>query len=115
MDSIYIGMHIIDRLTENAINKPIDEEDAQRYIATITNTVVKNKNHKQYKITKESTKVVATIKRIFARREVLPSDSDLIARRLLEKEIDAQEKVSHLDVEIKKGSLIQSFFTAFWI
>ena len=112
METIYTGMHIIDRVTGTVADRVLDEEDARRYIANITNTVREEGNHKQYKITSETTEVVAIIKQVFFRKEVTPAQSDLIARRLLRTEMDAQERVNHLNIEIKKGSLIQSFFAA---
>lgn len=112
METIYTGMHVIDRTIGATVNKVLDEDDAYKYIADITNKVLKDVNHKQYKITSMSTEVVSIIKKVWTHKNVTPNDGELIAQRLLRAESEAQEKVQHLDVEIKKGSLIQSFFKA---
>ena len=113
MVTFHTSMHIIDRKTNSVENQQLDHEDAQRYIAGIVNEVMLDGNIKRYKTISDFTEVVTILKKLLINKTVDETERDVIANRLLKAEVAAQEKIEKLkNIEIKKGSLIQSFFSA---
>lgn len=111
MDTIFTTMHHIDLIDQQINYKELNVADAQRYIARITDEVLYSPNKKYYQIKREGTEVVRIVKSTFMNGFLSTDEQDTIAQRLLETEIETQEKIKHLGKEVKKGSLIQSLFS----
>lgn len=110
MDIIFASMHHIDLINEKAVPKILNNEDVKGYIKSLTEEALENKHKKFFKTTSNTSEVVATVKRIFTNKSLDDSDRNIIADRLVDKEIATQEKIDKLNIKIKKGSLIQSLF-----
>lgn len=70
--------------------------------------ILSNLNKKQYRPKSLKTEVVSLVVESAIDLRVEPDSSEMIANRLLNKEIERQKEVDRLNIELKKGSLIQS-------
>ncbi|WP_314066515.1 hypothetical protein [uncultured Vagococcus sp.] len=110
MQTIFTTMHHIDLEKEEIIFKELDKNDVQNYITTLTDEILINPHTKGFVIESETTEVVSVVKNTFLLDQLSDSFRDTVAKRLLKSEVKTQEKIKQLKKEIKKGSLIQSYF-----
>ncbi|KOA19332.1 hypothetical protein CLHOM_24380 [Clostridium homopropionicum DSM 5847] len=119
------SLHHVDREESRVEEDRLDKGKAEEYVHTIINKSLDAENVRRFKIKRESTETIslitAYIKRLIdeynsdaaatiAEGEEFSIDiiSSNIAKRLLEAEEKAQEKILKLKTEIRKGSLIQA-------
>ena len=112
-------------IEDDARLSSINKQEADEYVRSIINKGIKNINVRYFKTKRESTEVIGIINnlikntiidKITAVAATIEDDCDnifdietkKIALRLLESEALAQQKISRMDREIKKGSLIQA-------
>lgn len=110
MENFFTLMHHIDVKEENVTYKEITNEDAEQYILQLTQEILTNSAKKKYRIDRQTTEVISQVLKTYENKDVLTEERDIIANRLLTTEVEAQRRIEHLGVAIKKGSLIQSFF-----
>ena len=81
------------------------------YVAELINHVSNNKSVREYKTRSNSTEVIGCILSICANssdEQLVAKKMDIIANRLLLKEIEAQKIIRRTDTTVQKGSLIQA-------
>lgn len=99
----------------NLENNKIDErpvpETFSAYIKNIIYYLKDNRSVREYKTKSLNTEVIRCILDIIRNQldnDKMQEDMNVIARRLLEKEREAQQCVAHMDVTVQRGSLIQA-------
>lgn len=108
-------LHILNNIEETIEKKDIKGLFNQ-FITETIDFISKNKTVRLYQIREDNTQVVNSINAIIKEivkgdsklEEVIESNFNKNANRLLEKEIEAQNTVDRLKTTIQKGSLIQS-------
>ena len=81
------------------------------YVKQLISYVNDNTSIREYQTRSRNTEVINSIIEIInnkSNQEVIKYNIDIIAKRLLLKEREAQEAVSHMNVSVQKGSLIQA-------
>jgi len=112
MELILSDIRVIDRDKKVTHSKEIPAEFAL-YLQQILDTITNNKVVKEYEPRDENTFVLKKIKQILFNESVEKKTKEYfkdIAQRLLEKELDAQQRVNQLNIELQIGSLIQAVF-----
>lgn len=94
-------------IKENKISRPKfkESDNLDAYLNEILNTVSLEEGDREYKFQDGSKTISSSLLKIIDHTE-LDLTCETIAKRLLEKEIDAQKKIVHLKKEIQKGILI---------
>lgn len=100
---------------KSEIDRKEVSDDLNDYILKLYNVISESEKLQFFKIKDLSTQVVGIIidvveKLIQGETQGISEKMDVISERLREKESLAQEKIDHLGVKVKKGSLIQSVF-----
>lgn len=104
------------------VQKNLSDDAAKEYIPELIKKILVSKNIRQYYSSSYTTEVMAHIIKIEASIEayleasitgqansnIYDNDFAVIANRLHKKQSEAESKIHHMDVEVKKGSLIQS-------
>lgn len=111
MNTIYTSMNFID--VENNSTTYMDmsnSDDARNYVNTIMTETIDNDSKKKYKVSRETTEVVAHVLNSFSNQTVDNTNANNVAKRLLRVEVETQERIERLNKRIKRGSLIQSLF-----
>lgn len=86
-------------------------EAFSEYIAQLINYINENTSVRDYRTRSVNTEVISCILDIVKNQideEQVTGKVDLIAKRLLLKEVEAQASVIHLNISVQKGSLIQA-------
>jgi hypothetical protein len=81
------------------------------YVVELISHVNSNSSTRNFKTRSPDTEAISCIRQIFQQRtveEAVTQKTDIIAKRLLDKEIEAQHRVARLDINVQKGSLIQA-------
>ena len=81
------------------------------YVSELIDHINGNRNVREFKTRSVDTEVIGCIKHIVRSPdnvELISEKTDAIARRLLIKEIDAQQRVARMDTNVQKGSLVQA-------
>ena len=81
------------------------------YVVELIGHINSNTNIRNFKTRSSDTEVITCIKHIMnnpANDDTVVEKTDSIARRLLVKEIEAQQIVARMDTNVQKGSLIQA-------
>lgn len=81
------------------------------YVSELIEHINGNRNVREFKTRSVDTEVIGCIKHILRSpndAELVSEKTDSIARRLLIKEIDAQQRVARMDTNVQKGSLVQA-------
>jgi len=81
------------------------------YVTELISHVGGNTAVREFKTRSAETEVIGCIRQILLQRadnDIVIAKTDIIAQRLLAKEIEAQQKVARLDTNVQKGSLIQA-------
>lgn len=81
------------------------------YVNELINHINENKNVREFKTRSVDTEVIGCIRHILRTpddAELVSEKTDSIARRLLIKEIEAQQRVARMDTNVQKGSLVQA-------
>lgn len=103
------SVHIIDYETKNVYFRDIPN-NFDNYITELIEYIEGNKNTRPYKSTTDTTQVIVEAKKIWNEQDVrvINQSFENVAKRLLNIEIDVQEFIKHMDINVKKGSLIQA-------
>ena len=81
------------------------------YVAELISHISGNTSVREFKTRSAETEVIGCIRQILLQRadnEIITTRMNIIAQRLLDKEIEAQHRVARLDTNVQKGSLIQA-------
>jgi hypothetical protein len=110
---IFDAMYHIDLTNNTIVQKEVGVGDLDEYIVELLDTIVDLPDSRFFGFESENTEVKTLLDKLIVEKnenpdapECLPISDD-IANRLLRKEVEAQEKYSHL-TKLQKGSLIQS-------
>lgn len=110
MQIINNSIRIIDYANEKVYNR--DTPDTfNEYISELISHINSNKYVRAYKTTSNSTEVISCVLSILKGKdntELFAEKNDLIANRLLRKEKEAQSHVGRMNINVRKGSLIQA-------
>ena len=110
MKIIYNSIRIIDYAKENVYNRDTPET-FNEYVVDLINHINSNINVRAYKTSSNSTEIISCVLDILHNEddvEYVMHKNDVIAQRLLRKEKEAQSRVSNMNINVKKGSLIQA-------
>lgn len=110
MKIIYNSIRIIDYANENVYNRDTPET-FNEYVVDLINHINSNINVRAYKTSSNSTEIISCVLDILHNEddvEYVMHKNDVIAQRLLRKEKEAQSRVSNMNINVKKGSLIQA-------
>ena len=108
MKIIYTSFHTID--LNNLVASRVDiPDDFKTFLSDYIEFANSNDKNKEYEIIDEDTEVVSSIKKFLSDSTDKNAASDQIARKLVECERLAQNKIYKMGLNIKKGSLVQSF------
>lgn len=112
MDIKNIFLHHVDikNNTVTPINLDEDSTNLKGYVDSLAKEIAEQTNKRLYSFKDGNTEVKNSLKEILQN----PTNIETVilnnAKRLLEKETNSQQKVSHLDIEIQKGSLLHLSF-----
>ena len=102
-------LYVIDRVANSVSDAGFQESrPLTDYIMTVLNKVIDSVGDREYQFQQNAITMQTWLNQIIEQNEA-DNVSKFIAQRLLAKEIEAQEKIQHLDKEIPKGMLIVSF------
>ncbi len=110
MQIVAKSVHIIDYENGNirAITPP---EEFDNYVTELISHINDNTTIREFTTASRRTEVIACILDLQNRAddlEAINENTDTIARRLLLKETEAQQRIEHLDIQVQKGSLVQA-------
>jgi len=111
---LFKNVHIVDYEEERLIHKEITD-DLNGYIIRLAEAITSSDRLQFFATEDETKQVISNVKSIIKdilnnTTENIPTKMQSIAKRLLEKEIEAQKQVERLNRKVKKGSLLQSIF-----
>lgn len=104
------SIRIIDYANEKVYNRDTPET-FNEYISELIAHINSNQYVRAYKTTSNSTEVISCVLDILNNKdssELFEHKNNLIADRLLRKEIEAQSHVGRMNINVRKGSLIQA-------
>lgn len=110
MQIINNSIRIIDYINEKVYNRDTPET-FNEYISELINHINSNKYVRAYKTTSNATEVISCVLEILRAKddkELFDLKNDIIANRLLRKEKEAQSHVGRMNINVRKGSLIQA-------
>jgi len=109
MDIIYKSIRIVDYANNRVSQREVPDE-FNDYILELINHIEENDSIRTFKTKSNQTEVISGILSVIkiASDDEFIRVTDIIANRLLIKESEAQNKVSKMNVNVKKGSLIQA-------
>ena len=109
MTIIETSIHIIDRESKRVTQREAPEAFGA-YVGELINHVRNNASVRDYKTRSTSTEVIRCILDLCANQEgsIISARMNTMASRLLLKEMEIQGRVSGMNVEVQKGSLIQA-------
>jgi hypothetical protein len=87
-----------------------DNEVVEDYIKTLTLEIISSNKYKRYNTISLNTEVISTVMKALDKETLDKDEIDIVANRLLKKEIVAKERIKALPREIRLGSLIQCLF-----
>lgn len=110
MDIISTSVHLIDYENEatTKIEPPVAFEE---YISELITHINSNKTIRAFTTASKRTEVITCVLDTHGNAEEterVQENAEIIARRLLLKEKEAQARIEHLDVNVQKGSLVQA-------
>lgn len=110
MEIITTSVHLIDY--ENGTTKTIVPPEAfEEYISELISHINSNTTVREFTTASRRTEVISSILDTQVNiddSETVQNNVNIIAKRLLKKETEAQERIEHLDIQVQKGSLIQA-------
>jgi hypothetical protein len=110
MKIILKTIHIIDYEIREVILRETPET-FKTYVAELTSHISSNDSVRKYKTRTNSTEVIGSVLMICSKADIadiVASKMEGIAKRLLLKEIEAQEQIARTRTNVQKGSLIQA-------
>lgn len=110
MEIIMQTIRIID-YENNVVYVRETPDTFSEYISQLIAYINGNTTIREYKTRSNSTEVISSVLSIINSQldgELVTDKINVIANRLLLKEREAQESVSHMDINVQKGSLIQA-------
>ena len=110
MKIIYNSIRIIDYVNEKVYHRTTPES-FNEYVLELITHINSNKSVRAYKTSSNSTEVISCVLDILrneTNEKYVIHKNDVIAQRLLRTEKEAQSRVSSMNVNVKKGSLIQA-------
>ena len=109
MEIIFKSINVVNYEVGTVVNKqPPDEFDA--HIDELITHIKTNNSVRDYVTSSNKTEVISSVLEVCndCNEGTFVNNSNIIAKRLLKVEMETQEKVSVLNVNVKKGSLIQA-------
>lgn len=109
MQIIAKSVHLID-YENNTTRTIVPPEAFAEYVSELISHINDNTTIREFTTVSRRTEVISSIIDTQANigdYEVVQSNVNIIANRLLKKEKEAQERIEHLDIQVQKGSLIQ--------
>lgn len=115
MKIIFNSIRVIDYINEKIHNINIPKT-FNEYVVDLITHINSNENVRAYKTTSNSTEVISCVLNILStisnenlsNEDCIIRKNDIIAQRLLRTEKEAQTRVSNMNINVKKGSLIQA-------
>jgi hypothetical protein len=108
MEFISKYLYVVDQETQSVTDNEFSEsQPLKEYIMDVLNIVIESTGDREYRFQSNSITMQTWLNQIIEQHE-FKNISRLIAQRLLEKEIETQERIEQLDTEIPKGMLIIS-------
>lgn len=104
------SIRVIDYTTKKILKRSTPES-FNEYVVELISHINNNINVRTYKTRSKTTQVIGSVLNILNSKEnedVIFDMTDSIADRLLRTEISAQERVGRMNINVKKGSLIQA-------
>ena len=101
------SFHTLD-LNKSMVERKETPEDFESFMEEYIDFAIGNDKNKKYVIHDVHSHVVNCIQSLVLKEENIEELQDSIAKKLLEVEMQAQEKINHLNTQITKGSLIQA-------
>ena len=106
MQILMSSFHTID-LNKGMVERKEMPDDFQTFIQEYVDFAISNEKNKKFVVHDKNSHVIHCIHDSILQEDKSLQDS--IAKKLLEVELSAQEKINHLNTQIKKGSLIQAY------
>ena len=110
MQIITKSIRIIDYESNRVFSREIPDS-FDTYVTELIAYVNGNTEVREFATSSANTEVISCVCQIYLHRrntDVVTEKTDIIARRLLRKEVEAQHQVARLDTNVQKGSLIQA-------
>lgn len=109
MKIISLSLHHIDQSKNELLAHDVAESTAAltRYIGSLIDNIFESGNSRDYEFQSETKEVCEALKRILDAGD-FPTEAEIIGKRLLKSETDAQVGIEHLKHSIPKGSLVQA-------
>lgn len=110
MEILMTSIRIID-YSSNSVYTRETPPAFNEYVNDLISHINENTSVRDFKTKSPDTEVISCVKQIVLHRgdnDLVQSKIDIIANRLLEKEIEAQSRVEHLNINVQKGSLVQA-------
>ena len=110
MEIIHTCLHHIDHTIDfiNKIDLLDQGQKLEEYIAKLLETIMKSSSRRSFVFKRNTTEVINAINFILG--EKYDEGTEINAKRLLEAEKRAQDRIKQLKVEIQNGSLFQALF-----
>lgn len=106
----FLSFHPIDLSGATILPANIaQKQDVLIYAADLIENVMSGKDQREYKFSRPTTEVSQAVAQMVGQTNCI-SFSQTVANRLLQSEQTAQRRVTHMGVEIQKGSLFQIVF-----
>lgn len=114
MTIIQKSIHIIDYENRQVVKRET-QEAFESYVSDLISSISNNDTSgREYKTRSNATEVIGSILALCAdlnSANIVSSKMDGIAKRLLLKEVEAQEKIARTSTNVQKGSLIQALLS----
>ena len=101
------SFHTLD-LNKGMVERKETPKDFESFMEEYIDFAIRNDKNKKYTIHDIHSHVVNCIQSLVCKKENVEKLKDIIDKKLLEVEMQTQEKINHLNTQIKKGSLIQA-------
>ncbi len=110
MQIVAKSVHVIDYENDSfyTISPPAEFDN---YVSELISHINDNTTIREFHTTSTRTEVIASVLDTLAHitdSESITTNTTIIAKRLLRKETETQQRIEHLDIRVQKGSLIQA-------
>ncbi|MCB0666082.1 MAG: hypothetical protein KDC80_09685 [Saprospiraceae bacterium] len=108
MNLVSTSLHQIDHALNEIGEITIQDQsqDLMNYTTRLIHEITTSTNRRQFQFRSDTTEVRTALNKFLT--DDFQAGAEINAKRLLEVEIEAQQRIAHLDVTIQKGSLFQA-------
>ncbi|KAA0990905.1 nucleoid-associated protein [Dyadobacter aurulentus] len=107
MNITYTSLHHVDHVSgAKKIEIGNQSSDLPIYVDRLISEITGSNNSRQFNFRSDTTEIRTALAHLLSGK--YDEGADIVAKRLVKEEIEAQKAISHLDVEIQKGSLFQA-------